>query len=332
MSSIVYRDRIFETSITYGTGAVSLLGAQTGYQTFSVIGDGNRIIYTIVVVNANGNPLGPWEVGIGTYQLSSNILFRNTVIDGSNGPGKIVDLPVGIKFVYSGPEASDSIRLLAAGDLITYNGTSVVRLPVGSNGLPLVANNLSPTGLNYAYLTSGSIASGAIIGAAGSGFRNIASGTIGTFDISQGAILSGNIGSGQIGQYSLASGIGSQISNLYTASTNISSSLVVMFDSSGNITPYSPIMTDNIPLNYAIGITASNASSGQSVQVIYYGQYSSTSFDFSGYIRQKVWAASGGNASVFPPSLSGNAQQGIGIAIGQFELLINIENNIVITT
>jgi hypothetical protein len=57
-------------------------------------------------------------------------------------------------------------------------------------------------------VNSGNVGSGAILGAAGGGYRNISSGTIGTNDIGLGAINSGHIGSGQVGRFQLSSGAG----------------------------------------------------------------------------------------------------------------------------
>lgn len=53
---------------------------------------------------------------------------------------------------------------------------------------------------------SGDISSGAVLGALGGGYRVIASGTVGPFDLGSGSILSGAIASGQIGTNHLASG------------------------------------------------------------------------------------------------------------------------------
>ena len=46
--ALLIGDRVKETSTTTGTGAFSLDGAETGFQTFSsVIGDGNETFYCI---------------------------------------------------------------------------------------------------------------------------------------------------------------------------------------------------------------------------------------------------------------------------------------------
>jgi hypothetical protein len=59
--ALVVKDRVKETTATTGTGTVTLAGASTGFQSFSVIGDGNTTYYALV----SGTD---WEVGIGTIR------------------------------------------------------------------------------------------------------------------------------------------------------------------------------------------------------------------------------------------------------------------------
>ena len=76
-------DRVKETSLTQGSGSLTLEGAFGGFQTFSAtVGDGNTTYY--VIENES-----KWEVGIGTYTSSSNTLSRDTVLKSSQGGDKI---------------------------------------------------------------------------------------------------------------------------------------------------------------------------------------------------------------------------------------------------
>ena len=77
--AFVLADRVKETTTTAGTGAVTLLGASTGYQSFAVIGDANTTYYTIA-----GQTGSEWEVGIGTYTSSGTTLARTTVLSNSS--------------------------------------------------------------------------------------------------------------------------------------------------------------------------------------------------------------------------------------------------------
>lgn len=90
--AIVVKDRVKETTTTTGTGTVTLAGASSGFQSFSVIGDGNETYYAIV-----GG--AEWEVGVGTYTASGTTLSRDTVLESSNS-GSLVNFSVGTKAVF----------------------------------------------------------------------------------------------------------------------------------------------------------------------------------------------------------------------------------------
>lgn len=90
--ALVLANRVKDTTTTTGTGTITLSGtAPTGYQNFSVIGDGNTTYYTI----AGGSQ---WEVGIGTYTSSGTTLSRDTVLASSTGSK--LDLAAGTKDVF----------------------------------------------------------------------------------------------------------------------------------------------------------------------------------------------------------------------------------------
>src|SRR5262249_17667327 len=61
-------DRIRETTTTTGTGTITLAGAVAGYQSFSVVGNGNTCPYCIVDQSGAN-----WEVGIGTWNTGGTI-------------------------------------------------------------------------------------------------------------------------------------------------------------------------------------------------------------------------------------------------------------------
>lgn len=90
--ALVLANRVKDTTTTTGTGTITLSGtAPTGYQNFSVIGNGNTTYYTI----SGGSQ---WEVGIGTYTSSGTTLSRDTVLASSTGSK--LDLAVGTKDVF----------------------------------------------------------------------------------------------------------------------------------------------------------------------------------------------------------------------------------------
>ena len=92
--AFVLADRVKETTTTTGSGTVTLLGASTGYQSFSAIGNANSTYYTIA-----GQTGSEWEVGIGTYTSSGTTLSRDTVLASSNS-GSLVTFSAGTKDVF----------------------------------------------------------------------------------------------------------------------------------------------------------------------------------------------------------------------------------------
>ena len=87
--TLVLKDRVLESSTSTGTGDFVLGGAETGYQGFSVVGNGATVPYTIQGKNPDGSLNGEWEVGEGTYHLSGNYVSRDTVYESSNSNAKI---------------------------------------------------------------------------------------------------------------------------------------------------------------------------------------------------------------------------------------------------
>ena len=92
---MLYADRVKETTTTTGTGTVTLGGAASQFQAFSVFPDGAQIAYAIV-----GQSGTEWETGVGTYTLSGTTLARTFPQDGSAGAGVLVTFSAGTKDVF----------------------------------------------------------------------------------------------------------------------------------------------------------------------------------------------------------------------------------------
>lgn len=92
--AFVLADRVKETSTTIGTTKDLVLGGSFGaYQTFSIgVGDGNTTYY---VIENNKH----FEVGIGKYTASTNILSRDTVLRSSLNGARLNLSGVSIVFV-----------------------------------------------------------------------------------------------------------------------------------------------------------------------------------------------------------------------------------------
>jgi hypothetical protein len=122
--ALVLADRVKETTTTTGTGAVTLLGASTGFQSFATIGNANTTYYTIAAQTG-----GQWEVGIGTYGSSGTTLSRTTVLINSAGTQpSALDLSAGTKDVfvtYPAEYAVVSTNVGTSGQVLVSNGTGV---------------------------------------------------------------------------------------------------------------------------------------------------------------------------------------------------------------
>ena len=134
--ALVVKDRVQETSTTTGTGTITLAGAVTGFQSFSVIGNGNTTYYAIVMGSE-------WEVGLGTYTSSGTTLSRDTVLESSNS-GSLVNFSAGTKNVFVTYPAEKATYQDA-------NGTAIAPQLSASNGLVENANTVSA---NYTIQTN----------------------------------------------------------------------------------------------------------------------------------------------------------------------------------
>jgi hypothetical protein len=135
---LVVKDRVQESTTTTGTGTITLGGAVTGFQSFSVIGNGNTTYYAIV----GGSE---WEVGIGTYTSSGTTLSRTTVLESSNS-GNLVNFSAGTKNVFVTYPAEEAVYQ-------DETGTAYAPQFAASNGLNVNNSTIStsytfPTGYN----------------------------------------------------------------------------------------------------------------------------------------------------------------------------------------
>jgi hypothetical protein len=171
---LVIDDRVRETSTVTGTSDATLLGAVTGFQTFSVIGNSNTTYYTISD-QAGGN----WEVGIGTFSSVGPTLARTTVLSSSAG-GTKVSFPAGTKDVF-----------------VTYPSEKAVYIDDNGNVQPALgdvnATTVDTTNLEVTNLKAkDGTAAGSI--ANSTGIVTLASSVLTTTDINGGTIDGTTIG------------------------------------------------------------------------------------------------------------------------------------------
>ena len=120
--ALVLKDRVQETTTTTGTGTLTLSGSVDGFQSFSVIGNGNTTFYSIVFGAS-------FEIGIGTYTSSGTLLSRDTILSSSNS-NNAVNFGAGTKNVFVTYPASKSVNLDNSNNL-DLTGVSIIS---SSNG------------------------------------------------------------------------------------------------------------------------------------------------------------------------------------------------------
>jgi hypothetical protein len=144
---LVLADRVKETTATTGTGTITLAGAATGFQSFSVIGNANTTYYTIA-----GQGTSEWEVGIGTYTSAGTTLSRDTVLSSSAGAPTKTNFSAGTKDVFVTYPAGRSVFVdgtaidtpglgATQGDILYADASdSFVRLPKSTTASRYLSN------------------------------------------------------------------------------------------------------------------------------------------------------------------------------------------------
>lgn len=140
--AFVIADRVQETSTTTGTGAYTLAGAVTSYQTFaaSPLANGDTTNYFAVDVDASGNPLGGWETGLGTWGTGA-VLARTAIYSSSNA-GAAVSWAAGTRRLATGLIASNLTAVNIS--FATLNVTATA----ASTAYVLTTNGAAATALN----------------------------------------------------------------------------------------------------------------------------------------------------------------------------------------
>jgi hypothetical protein len=107
--ALVLKDRVQETATANTTISFTMLGAATGYQSFSSIGNTNTTYYAATDISGN------WEAGIGTYSTTGPTLTRTTILSSSNS-GSAVTF-VGTVTVFVTYPSGKSVNLDASGNV-----------------------------------------------------------------------------------------------------------------------------------------------------------------------------------------------------------------------
>ena len=139
--ALVINDRVKETTTTTGTGAVSLGGAVTGFETFAAgIGNSNTVYYCIAHQDQ-----AEFEVGLGTLDGDSSDLTRTTVISSSNSDSA-VDFSSGTKDVFCTIPASKMLFKDANNVFSNFSSDTITAttafVPDASDGAALGTSSL----------------------------------------------------------------------------------------------------------------------------------------------------------------------------------------------
>ena len=185
------KDRVKETTTTTGNGTVTLLGAVSGFEAFSVIGNTNTTYYAIVHQSED-----EWEVGIGTYTASGTTLARTTVLSSTNSDAAVV-FSAGTKDVFVTYPADKAVYVSAS--------PAFVNVSIGG----------ALTGVSAAFTNHVSVNSLAVVGATSIG--GALSGVSATFSNHVSANTLAVVGATSIG--GALSGVSATFSNHVSANT-----------------------------------------------------------------------------------------------------------------
>ena len=138
--ALVFYDRVQQTGTANTTVSFTLSATTTGYQSFSVVGNGNTTYYS---ANDGTN----WEVGIGTY-ATGGTLTRTTILSSSNS-GSAVTFTGTVTVFCDYP----------AGKAVIQDATSIVNVPtLSANSSTSVTPSLTFNASNSSFASGATIA------------------------------------------------------------------------------------------------------------------------------------------------------------------------------
>ena len=148
--ALVLADRVQQTGTANTTVSFSLTGAVTGFQSFTVIGNGNTTYYSST--DASGN----WEVGIGTY-ATGGTLTRTTVLASSNsGSGVTFSGTVNVFVTYPSEKSVNLDQSTSTAFAPQFNASNGILL----NNITVSTSYTIPSGSNAISCGPITIASG----------------------------------------------------------------------------------------------------------------------------------------------------------------------------
>ena len=162
--ALVLQDRVQEIATANTTVSFTLIGAVTGFQSFSAIGDTNTTYY------AATDTYGNWEAGIGTYSTTGPTLTRTTILSSSNsGAAVTFSSESGAVNIFCTYPSERALYIDAAGttfdapnSVITSSSSAdALRITqTGSGNALVVEDSANPDSTPFIIDTNGNIASG----------------------------------------------------------------------------------------------------------------------------------------------------------------------------
>jgi hypothetical protein len=121
--ALVLNDRVQQQGTANTTVSFTLTASVAGFQSFTVIGNGNTTYYS--ATDASGN----WEVGIGTYSTTGPTLTRTTILSSSNSNAAVTFSGTVNVFVTYPSEKSinyDANDVATIGQTLGYSDTGII--------------------------------------------------------------------------------------------------------------------------------------------------------------------------------------------------------------
>lgn len=159
--ALVIKDRVQQASSYYTTGSFSLNGTVSGFQSFSVIGNGNQTYYS--ATDSTGN----WEVGLGTYDGNTSALSRDLILSSSNS-GLVTSFSGTVNVLCTYPAeyallgSTSAVASTGSGDVVLNNDPTLTLQ--NATGLPVGGITATGTPSSTTYLRGDSMWSSAING------------------------------------------------------------------------------------------------------------------------------------------------------------------------
>lgn len=148
--ALIIADRVGETTLTAGTGDFELEGAVSSYRAFSAVMADEDTTYYVAISGAS------WEVGLGTYESTGDILKRTTVLASTNGGSKVSFS--GARILMTLPGNASAIRALAGLGTMSTQAASSVAITGGTfSGITAasVTGNIATTADGFFFSNNG---------------------------------------------------------------------------------------------------------------------------------------------------------------------------------